>query len=91
MKLRIPHTIPEGREIHDLLKDYPIEMFEFPQWGVNQTEWRSFIHGSDNVCGHCQGWLGQRGDDGEYIATKFKGDHCPHCKTEFVGSRPTYA
>ncbi|NDF22768.1 MAG: hypothetical protein EB152_05540, partial [Euryarchaeota archaeon] len=89
MKLRVPHTIPEGREIHDLLKDYPIEMFEFPQWGVNQSEWGTFIHGADDICGHCQRLLEQRGDEGR-IGPKFKGDHCPHCKTEFVGFRPTY-
>lgn len=90
MKLRIPHTVSEGQEIHNLLKDYPIEMFEFPQWGVSQTEWRTFIHGSDDICGHCQRLLEQRGDEGELIGPKFKGDHCPHCKTEFVGFRPTY-
>ena len=89
MKLRIPHTLSEGREIHDLLKDYPIEMFEFPQWGVNQSEWRTFVHGSDDVCGHCQRLLEQRGDEGR-IGPKFKGDYCPHCKTEFVGFRPQY-
>jgi hypothetical protein len=89
MRLRIPHTISEGREIHDLLKEYPVEMFEFPQWGVNQTEWRTFIHGSDHVCGHCQRLLEQHGDEGR-TGPKFTGDHCPHCKTEFVGFRPNY-
>jgi len=88
MRLRIPHTRSEGQEIYNLLKDYPIEMFEFPQWGVSQTEWRPFVHGSDDVCGHCQRSL--RYDDGEHIGPPFKGDHCPHCKTEFVGFRPKY-